>query len=68
MLIVRRKGKPCYVILSQEGSTQGDPVSMIVYGLSMAPIAEALREEVPKVVQPWYADDTAMGGPSKEVA
>uniref|UniRef100_A0A7S3DM41 Uncharacterized protein n=1 Tax=Entomoneis paludosa TaxID=265537 RepID=A0A7S3DM41_9STRA len=27
-LILRRKGRPCYTILSEEGVTQGDPLSM----------------------------------------
>jgi hypothetical protein len=62
-LILRRRGKDCAVILSREGVTQGDPLSMVLYGLSLTPLAEALRRAVPTVVQPWYADDAAMAGP-----
>ena len=68
ILIVRRNGRACYVILSEEGVTQGDPLSMVLYGLALLPLAEALRTAVPSVVQPWYADDAAMSGPAKGVA
>ena len=62
-LILRRRGKDCAIILSREGVTQGDPLSMVLYGLSLTPLAEALRRAVPTIVQPWYADDAAMAGP-----
>ena len=40
---------------------------MVLYGLTLVvPLAKALRDAVPSVVQPWYADgDAAMSGPSK---
>ncbi|WP_288991944.1 hypothetical protein, partial [uncultured Marinobacter sp.] len=31
LLILRRKGRPGYTLLSSEGVTQGDPLSMILY-------------------------------------
>ena len=40
---------------------------MVLYGLTLVPLAKALRDAVPSVVQPWYADDAAMSGPSKHV-
>jgi len=66
-LILRRKGLPCYTILSEEGVTQGDPLSMILYGTALCPLAERLQAAVPEVVQPWYADDAAMAGPASKV-
>ena len=39
-LIVRRAGGSCYVILSEEGVTQEDPLAMILYGLVLAPLAK----------------------------
>jgi hypothetical protein len=36
---------------------------MVLYGLALVPLAEMLREAVPEVLQPWYADDAAMAGP-----
>jgi hypothetical protein len=62
-LILRRPAKACVIILSREGVTQGDPLAMVLYGLTMVPLAEALRAAVPSVIQPWYADDAAMTGP-----
>ena len=36
--------------------------AMILCGLGIVPLAKLLREEVPEVLQPWYADDEAMSG------
>jgi hypothetical protein len=33
-LILRRKGRPGYTLLSEEGVTQGNPLSMVLYGLA----------------------------------
>ena len=62
-LLLRRRAKDCTIILSREGVTQGDPLSMVLYGLSLTPLADSIRRAVPTVVQPWYADDAAMAGP-----
>ena len=47
-------------ILSQEGTTQGDPASMYVYGLGLVPLISALSAE--DVRQSAFADDLAGGG------
>jgi len=67
-LVIRRKDCPCSILLSREGVTQGDPLSMVLYGLALVPLAENLRESVPEVLQPWYADDAAMAGPVQGIA
>jgi hypothetical protein len=61
-LIVRRDHGDCHILLSREGVTQGDPLSMFLYGLTLVPLAKFLRAQVPTVIQPWYADDCAMAG------
>ena len=67
-LIFRQPGGEPEIILSQEGITQGDPLAMVLYGITLLPLAEALRMEFPDVLQPWYADDAAMQGPPARVA
>ena len=67
-LLLRRRGGDCAIILSREGVTQGDPLSMVLYGLALTPLAESIRAAVPTVVQPWYADDAAMAGPIDGIA
>jgi hypothetical protein len=36
---------------------------MVLYGLTLTPLAASLRKAVPLVVQPWYANNAAMAGP-----
>jgi hypothetical protein len=55
-LILWRWGKPCDVLLSQEGVTQGSPLSMVLYGLTLTPLAALLQKAAPSAVQPWYAN------------
>jgi hypothetical protein len=67
-LILRRRGQDCELLLSCEGVTQGDPISMILYGLALVPLAESMRRAVPDLVQLWYADDAAMAGEADKIA
>jgi hypothetical protein len=46
-LFLRRRGGDCAVILSCEGFTQGDPLTIVVYGLSLTPLTEAIRAAAP---------------------
>ena len=42
-------------IYSEEGTTQGDPLAMAMYGLAIIPHIKLLSED--DVTQKWYADD-----------
>ncbi len=46
---------------SQEGTTQGDPLAMAMYGLASVPLIRKLCKQV------WYADDSAAIGPLNKV-
>ena len=67
-LILRHPGQPCHILCSKEGVTQGDPLSMVACGLGLLPLAEQLRMEVPDLLQPWCADDSAMAGSTRSIA
>ena len=46
-------------ILSQEGTTQGDPLAMAIYAIGTLPLIQELQGDVP---QSWYADAASAGG------
>lgn len=47
-------------LLSQEGTTQGDPLAMAVYVVAISPLILRLQDENAKQV--WFADDATAGG------
>ena len=49
-------------IFSKEGVTQGDPLSMFVYGIGLLPLIRTLKKSFPELDQTWYADDACSGG------
>ena len=49
-------------ILSQEGTTQGDPLAMPWYSINTSIMIQSLRALTPEVKQVWLADDSAGGG------
>ena len=42
--------------------TKGYPLVMITYGISILPLIKNLKQEIPNVTQPWYADDAGALG------
>ena len=55
-------GETPFTILSREGVTQGDPLSMVLYGITLAPLTEELRAVYLGLLSPFYADDAAFDG------
>ena len=49
-------------ILSQEGTTQGDPLALPWYSVNTTIMIQSLRTSTPGVKQVWLADDSAGGG------
>ena len=52
------------VIQSQEGTTQGDPLAMPMYGLATIPLIRRLKGLCKQV---WYADDSAATGTMEQL-
>ena len=66
-MICRRKGNKVLVLSSKEGITQGNSFSMTIYGVDHLFLVEMLREESPKILQPWYADNNPMQGKARHM-
>ena len=49
-------------ILSNEGTIQGDPLSMAMYALAIVPLVHKLKINAPDVKQVWYADGAIGAG------
>ena len=52
-------------ILLQEGTTQGDPLAMAMYGRAVNPLIHRLKQDATKQI--WFADDATAGGKLKNV-
>ena len=48
------------ILLSREGTTQGDPLAMAMFGLATVPLLK--RIQTMHTIQCWFADDAAAGG------
>ena len=62
ILICREPGGEVKTIPSKEGVTQGDPLAMALYGITLLSLAKLLREQFPDVLQAWYTDNATMQG------
>ena len=49
-------------LLSKEGTTQGDPLAMVMYAVASIPLIRELSS-IPNIRQLWYADDATGMGP-----
>ena len=54
-------------ILSQEGTTQGDPIAMPWYSINTSILIQSLSISIPNVKQVWLADDSAGAGRIKSL-
>ena len=67
-LLLRQPGEPPVTILSRERVTQGDPLLMVLYGVTLTPLSEELRAADPGLLSPFYADDAAFDGSAQKSA
>ena len=61
-LLLRQQGEPPVKILSREGVTQGDPLSMVLYSINFFHLAEELGATDPGLLSLFYADNAAFDG------
>ena len=61
-------GEPPVTILSIEGVTQGDLLSMVLYGITLVPLAEELIGADLGLLSLFYAYDAAFGGSERRSA
>ena len=54
------------VILSEEGTTQGDPLAMAMYAIATIPLIHQLSKAA-SAKQVWFADDATAGGHIQEL-
>ena len=59
--------KKTVFIHSKEGQTQGCPLAMLVYGVSLLPLIRKLKREFRRIESPWYADDGAAAGKLQDI-
>ena len=59
-------GKPVHVIHSKDGTIQGNVFGGSSYAISMLPLEEKMRREIPTTLQPWFTDNSASGGAAKD--
>ena len=62
MLVIRGDDDNINIPYSKEGATQGDPLSMIIYGVGMLSLTRSLKRQIMDCLQSWYADDAIAGG------
>ena len=67
-LLIRQPGYPTVTILSREEVTQGDPISMVLYGITLVHLAKDFRAADPGLLSPFYADDAAFDGWAQQSA
>ena len=66
--LLRQPGEPPVTILSREGVNQGDPLSMVLYGITLVPIAKELIVAYPGILSPFYVDDAVFDGLERKSA
>ena len=67
-LLFYQLGSTAVTILSQEGVTQGDPLLVVLYGITLITLAEELWAADPGLLTPFYEDDVEFFGSERRSA
>ena len=62
LLVRGNKHGSGFLVFSQEGVTQGDPLAMVSYGVGILVLIRHLKAKVHTLHQSWYADDASAAG------
>jgi hypothetical protein len=62
LLVVHSSSEKRFFLYSKVGVTQGDPLSMVLYGLSTLPLIRELKVVYSELFHVWFADDGNAGG------
>ena len=65
-LLLHQPGELTVKILNREGVTQVEPLYMVLYRITLAPLAEELQAADPGLLSPFYADDAAFAGSERQ--
>ena len=65
-ILLSQPGDTPVIILNQEGVTQGDPLLILLYGITLVPLAQNLSDVDTTLLFPFYADDVAFDGSSSQ--
>ena len=50
------------ILHSRDGGTQGDPLTMIAYGIGILPMIKILKQDISDITQTCYADNAGALG------
>ena len=67
-LLLHQTGEPPVTIMSQEGVTEGYPLLMVLYGITLVPLYEDLRAADSRLLSPFNADNAAFDGSTRQSA
>ena len=67
-LLPHQLGEPPVPILIREGVNQGDPLSMVLYGITLFPLAEEIRAADPGILSSFYMDDVTFDSSAQQSA
>ena len=67
-ILLRQPGDTLVILLSQEGVDQGNPLLMVLYGITLVPLEEDLRDADTTLLSPFYSNDVALDGSVRQSA
>ena len=67
-LLLCQPGDATSILLSREGVNQSDPLLMVLYGITLIPLSEELRDADTTIMSPFYANDALFDGLARRSA